>query len=162
MAIAFEPNRNKNKNASAKSLHKGLRPNQVVETEAIESLDHGAAGSTELITPELFGGHLPVGAYVAETQIDDALAHEHHHHAHDEDNTFTHKMLVLGAVVLPLLGLIAAIVMAWGYGLMSWLNLGMLIGGWYLTGLGITIGFHRMLTHGSFKTIPSARTRQRG
>ena len=159
MAIAFEPNRNKNKNASAQALHKGLRSDQVVETEAIETLDNAELGSTELITPELFGGHLPVGDYIADAEIDDALAQHdhHHHHVHDEDNTFTHKMLVLGAVVFPLLGLIAAIVMAWGYGMMSWLDLGMLIGGWYLTGLGITIGFHRMLTHGSFKTTPAIR-----
>ena len=76
----------------------------------------------------------------------------------DEEQSLTHKLVVLGAVVFPLMGLIAVIVMAWGYGYMSWLNLGMLVGGWYLTGLGITIGFHRMLTHRSFETTGPIRT----
>ena len=80
----------------------------------------------------------------------------HHHHAHhdDEEQSRLHKSLILGAVILPLLGMIAVIIMSWQFGMMSWLNLAMLIGGWYLTGLGVTVGFHRMLTHGSFEARP--------
>lgn len=73
------------------------------------------------------------------------------------ENSLGRKLIMAGAVVLPLLGMIAAIVMAWQYNMMSTLNLGMLIGGWYLTGLGITIGFHRMLTHRSFETYKPIR-----
>ena len=76
---------------------------------------------------------------------------------HDEEQTLTHKMVILGTVVLPLLGLAGAIVMAFNNGYISWLHLTMLIGGWYLTGLGITIGFHRMLTHRSFEAKPWVR-----
>lgn len=61
------------------------------------------------------------------------------------------------AVVLPIVGLVAAIVLLWQFGWMGWLYLGMLIGGWLLTGLGITVGFHRLLSHRSFGTYPVVR-----
>src|SRR6185436_13589096 len=35
-----------------------------------------------------------------------------------------------------------------------WLHLGLLIGGYLLTGLGITVGFHRLFTHKSFEAGP--------
>jgi stearoyl-CoA desaturase (delta-9 desaturase) len=74
-----------------------------------------------------------------------------------EEQSFAHKMVILGAVVLPLLGFIGAIWMAFNNGYVSWLHIGMLVGGWYMTGLGITIGFHRMLTHRSFEARPWVR-----
>jgi stearoyl-CoA desaturase (delta-9 desaturase) len=80
---------------------------------------------------------------------------DHDHHDDEHNHSWKHKAAVLGAVVFPLLGMIAAIIMAWQYGMMNWINLTMLIGGWYLTGMGITIGFHRMLTHRSFEAKPS-------
>ncbi|MDP6448020.1 MAG: hypothetical protein QF805_29775, partial [Pirellulaceae bacterium] len=64
----------------------------------------------------------------------------------------SHKIIMAFAVVLPFIGCIAAIVHLWQYGLVNWLYIGMLVGGWVLTGMGITIGFHRMLTHRSFET----------
>ncbi|MEV0395856.1 acyl-CoA desaturase [Polymorphospora rubra] len=53
-------------------------------------------------------------------------------------------------VIIPFLALIAAVPVAWG-GWLSWTDVA--IGSvWYLVaGLGITVGFHRYLTHGSFK-----------
>ncbi len=88
----------------------------------------------------------------------DRLSNQHRNRSQQLQVTnnlpFRRKMITLGAVVLPVLGMVAAILLAWPYGMMSWLNLAMLVGGWYLTGLGITIGFHRMLTHGSFKARP--------
>jgi stearoyl-CoA desaturase (delta-9 desaturase) len=56
------------------------------------------------------------------------------------------------AILFPFVGFVAAIVLAWQFGLMGWLYLAMLIGGWIVTGTGITIGFHRLLTHRSFET----------
>lgn len=55
------------------------------------------------------------------------------------------------AITVPFAGLIAAIVLLWGVGF-SWLYLGLLLGGYLLTGLGITVGYHRLFTHKSFKT----------
>ncbi|MBX3358226.1 MAG: fatty acid desaturase [Phycisphaeraceae bacterium] len=52
-------------------------------------------------------------------------------------------------VVLPFAGLVAAIIMLWGVAF-SWVYLGLLVGMYLATGLGITIGFHRYFTHKSF------------
>jgi len=62
------------------------------------------------------------------------------------------KIAMLLAIVLPFAGVIAAIVLTWQQGFMGWLYLSMLIVGWLVTGLGITVGFHRLLTHRSFDT----------
>jgi stearoyl-CoA desaturase (delta-9 desaturase) len=57
----------------------------------------------------------------------------------------------LAAVVLPLLAFLLAIVLLWNR-LVGWHDL-LLLGVLYVvTGLGITVGFHRMLTHRSFQT----------
>jgi stearoyl-CoA desaturase (delta-9 desaturase) len=57
----------------------------------------------------------------------------------------------LAAVILPLLAFFAAIVLLWS-SWVGWHDL-LLMGVLYvLTGLGITVGFHRMLTHRSFQT----------
>ena len=89
---------------------------------------------------------------------------DHHDHDHqheelifDDRNSIGQKLIILGTVVFPLLGMATAIVLAWQFGMMSWWNLTMLIGGWYLTGMGITIGYHRMLTHRSFDAVPAVR-----
>jgi stearoyl-CoA desaturase (delta-9 desaturase) len=66
--------------------------------------------------------------------------------------SLSHKLIMGTAVVLPFLGVITAIVLLWTIGWMGWLYLGLMLGGWLLTGLGITIGFHRLLTHRSFET----------
>ncbi len=55
------------------------------------------------------------------------------------------------AVLLPFLALGAAIVFLWGWGF-SWVDLGLLVGMYLLTALGITVGFHRLFTHHSFET----------
>jgi stearoyl-CoA desaturase (delta-9 desaturase) len=57
----------------------------------------------------------------------------------------------LAAVVLPLLAFCTAIVVLWN-SWVGWPDL-VLLGVLYVaTGLGITVGFHRMLTHRSFQT----------
>ncbi|HEX7745653.1 MAG TPA: acyl-CoA desaturase [Micromonosporaceae bacterium] len=53
-------------------------------------------------------------------------------------------------VVLPFVALVAAIPVAWG-GWLSWTDV-IIAAAWYMvSGLGITVGYHRYLTHGSFK-----------
>jgi stearoyl-CoA desaturase (delta-9 desaturase) len=53
-------------------------------------------------------------------------------------------------VVAPFVALLAAIPLAWGWGL-STLDLGMAGTGYLIAIVGVTVGFHRYLTHGSFK-----------
>src|SRR5262245_51780381 len=60
-------------------------------------------------------------------------------------------MIALWAfVILPFVALIAAIPVAWGWGL-TWLDVAMAVVLYVVTGMGIGTGFHRYLTHGSFK-----------
>jgi stearoyl-CoA desaturase (Delta-9 desaturase) len=53
-------------------------------------------------------------------------------------------------VVVPLLALLAAVPLAWGWGL-SWLDITIALTFYLVSGLGIAVGFHRHLTHGAFK-----------
>jgi stearoyl-CoA desaturase (delta-9 desaturase) len=59
-------------------------------------------------------------------------------------------------VVLPFLGMIAAVALLWGAPWM-WLYLGLLLGGYAVTAVGITVGYHRLFTHRSFSTGPAVR-----
>ncbi len=68
----------------------------------------------------------------------------------------TEQVLVIAFVVIPLAALIAAVPFAWGWGL-NWVDVGMAIGMYALTGLGVTVGFHRHFTHGSFKAVRPLR-----
>ncbi len=61
------------------------------------------------------------------------------------------RVLLVVFVVAPFLALFAAIPMVWGE-FIGWSDV-IIAGVFYvLTGLGITVGFHRYFTHGSFKT----------
>lgn len=69
-----------------------------------------------------------------------------------------HKMPLLDqivnlfAVVIPFLATIAAIVLFWNQ-IVTPLDLALFLGMYMLTTFGITIGFHRLLTHRSFQTF---------
>ncbi|MFC7326691.1 acyl-CoA desaturase [Marinactinospora rubrisoli] len=53
-------------------------------------------------------------------------------------------------VLVPLLALFAAVPFAWGWGL-TWTDIAIGAVFYVIGGLGITVGFHRHFTHGSFK-----------
>jgi stearoyl-CoA desaturase (delta-9 desaturase) len=59
-------------------------------------------------------------------------------------------------VVGPLLGLAFALTKAWGHGL-SMADLWVGVALYLVAGHGITVGFHRYLTHGSFKAVRPLR-----
>ena len=59
-------------------------------------------------------------------------------------------------VVLPFVAVIVAVPVAWGWGL-SWLDVAMTAVLYVVTGMGIGTGFHRYLTHGSFKAVRPLR-----
>jgi len=65
--------------------------------------------------------------------------------------TLTTRLLSLLAVALPFGGLVASGILLWGWGF-SWTHLGVLMGMYVFTALGITVGFHRLFTHHSFET----------
>jgi len=62
------------------------------------------------------------------------------------------KLVNLGAVVVPFLATLVAIVLLWN----SWVSTADLVIAavmYLLTAIGITVGFHRLLTHRSFQTF---------
>lgn len=61
------------------------------------------------------------------------------------------RVAILHAVIVPFLGLVAAVVLLWGWGF-RWIDLGLLLSMYVLTALGITVGFHRLFTHRAFET----------
>ena len=61
------------------------------------------------------------------------------------------KYVNLGALVVPFVATIAAIVLLWG-SLVSWHDLALFGVMYVITAAGITVGYHRMLTHRSFRT----------
>lgn len=61
------------------------------------------------------------------------------------------RLVTLVVIVVPLLGLVAAPFFLWGWGF-HWTDLGLLMGMYLLTALGITVGFHRLFVHRSFET----------
>ncbi len=71
-------------------------------------------------------------------------------HEHRE-MTRTEKIANLIGVVLPLVGLAVAVVLLWNRAVDA-IDLALLAGTYLLTALGITVGFHRLLTHRAFQT----------
>src|SRR4051794_17693721 len=53
-------------------------------------------------------------------------------------------------VLLPFLALVAAVPVMWGWGL-NWIDVVLFVVMYVIGGHGIGAGFHRLLTHGSFK-----------
>ena len=66
------------------------------------------------------------------------------------------KRLVLIVTIIPFLGFIAATWTLWGTGL-SMVDVGIMVAFYFGTGLGVTVGFHRLFTHQSFETKPWVR-----
>ena len=65
--------------------------------------------------------------------------------------TRAHKLSNLIGAIVPFLAFIAAIVLLWNE-YVGWTDLAVLAIMYVITGLGITIGYHRLLTHRSFQT----------
>jgi stearoyl-CoA desaturase (Delta-9 desaturase) len=59
-------------------------------------------------------------------------------------------------VFVPLLALLAAVPLAWGWGL-SWVDVGLAVLFYFVTCAGVTLGFHRYFTHRAFKAARPMR-----
>jgi stearoyl-CoA desaturase (delta-9 desaturase) len=66
------------------------------------------------------------------------------------------RRITVVAVVLPFVGFLVALWLLWG-GAVSWRDLAILAVAYLLVGFGVTIGFHRMLTHRAFEAQPWLR-----
>ena len=59
-------------------------------------------------------------------------------------------------MAIPLVALVAAIPLLWGWGL-GWHDVLIALAFYWVSGLGITVGYHRYFTHGSFKAKTGLR-----
>src|SRR5918992_3512864 len=62
-----------------------------------------------------------------------------------------HRWSNLAGVLLPFVGFLVAVVLLWNT-LVDWSDLAVMLIMYVLTGIGVTLGFHRLLTHRSFQT----------
>src|SRR5436305_944234 len=67
-----------------------------------------------------------------------------------------HKIVNLIGVPLPLIGLVVAVVLLWDRAIGP-LELGLLVGFYVITCLGVTLGYHRMFTHRAFESSRAFR-----
>jgi stearoyl-CoA desaturase (Delta-9 desaturase) len=67
-----------------------------------------------------------------------------------------HQVTNVVALVLPIAAIVLATVLLWGR-LVNWIDVTLLVVGYAATCLGITVGFHRLLTHRAFQTYPAVR-----
>jgi stearoyl-CoA desaturase (delta-9 desaturase) len=63
-----------------------------------------------------------------------------------------HRLLNLTGVLVPFLGFLAAVILLWGTDLVGWSDLALFAAMYIISGYGVTLGFHRLLTHRSFQT----------
>ena len=72
--------------------------------------------------------------------------------------TNARRVLVVTAAIagLPFAGLVAALWLAWGHGV-GLADILLMAGLYVVTGLGVTVGYHRCLTHRSFTAAPLLR-----
>jgi stearoyl-CoA desaturase (delta-9 desaturase) len=67
-----------------------------------------------------------------------------------------HRSVLALFIGVPLAGLAAAVPVAWGRGL-SWQNATMAVVMYLISGHGITVGYHRLFTHRSFRAMTAVR-----
>ena len=101
------------------------------------------------------------GAEQADRQLSDSVASllpGHPGAASDcgGGHSIAHQLTNVAAIVIPLAAFVLAAVMLWGR-FVEWIDLAVLAVGYVATCLGITVGFHRLLTHRSFQTYPAVR-----
>jgi stearoyl-CoA desaturase (delta-9 desaturase) len=66
------------------------------------------------------------------------------------------KLTNLAAVIIPFVGFVVAVILLWDRGIGP-LGLSLFAGMYIATGLGITVGYHRLLTHKAFQTPRAVR-----
>jgi stearoyl-CoA desaturase (delta-9 desaturase) len=73
-----------------------------------------------------------------------------------EPKVTAQKVANLFGMVIPFLGIILAVVLLWDR-FVGPMELSLLAGGYVVTVIGVTVGFHRLLTHRAFRTYPAVR-----
>jgi stearoyl-CoA desaturase (Delta-9 desaturase) len=90
----------------------------------------------------------------ADAGVTDAVTHEDDHLM-----PWPQQVTMFLSSVGPIVGLVLAIVLLWrhGPGVVGWPQVLVMLGMYALAGFGVTIGFHRLLTHKAFDTYRPVR-----
>jgi stearoyl-CoA desaturase (delta-9 desaturase) len=75
----------------------------------------------------------------------------------DERRVRLQRRMVLVATILPFAGFVTAVATLWGRGI-SGTDFTIMVATYIVTGLGVTVGYHRLLTHRSFDAPPLVRS----
>ena len=70
--------------------------------------------------------------------------------AYGKEKGHLEQLVLYVFVVVPFVALAAIVPVVWGWGL-SWLDVALFAGFYFVPLLGVTVGYHRYFTHGSFK-----------
>src|SRR4028119_926279 len=70
--------------------------------------------------------------------------------AYGKEKGHLEQLVLYVFVVVPFVGLAAVVPVVWGWGL-SWLDVALFAAFYFVPLLGVTVGYHRYFTHGSFK-----------
>jgi stearoyl-CoA desaturase (delta-9 desaturase) len=71
-------------------------------------------------------------------------------------NGYTHRHFMVAATIVPLIGMAVAVVLLWNR-LVGWTELGIFLALYFFTAVGISVGYHRLLAHRSFKAVKPVR-----
>jgi stearoyl-CoA desaturase (delta-9 desaturase) len=74
----------------------------------------------------------------------------------DDKEVRFQRRVILIITVIPFVGFLAALIGLWGWGV-STTDFGIFMFFYVLSGLGVTVGYHRLFTHQSFKATPRLR-----
>jgi stearoyl-CoA desaturase (delta-9 desaturase) len=90
---------------------------------------------------------------VIETAVVDPPRTQPRAHISSDGSPWGLKLVTALVVTVPFLGLLIAMVQFWNRAF-GWLDLALLVGTYIPISLGVTVGYHRLLTHHSFETNP--------
>ncbi|NCZ97563.1 acyl-CoA desaturase, partial [bacterium] len=77
--------------------------------------------------------------------------------SHAHATTPLTKLILLALVWLPIIGVVSAIALLWNRWV-NWVDLTLFLAMYMVCAFGITLGFHRMLTHKAFQAHPWLKT----
>ena len=109
----------------------------------------GAGSAIESVRHWIAGFRSGVADMASSTSVGHASDVAHSEHDPVRRMSVGHRYANLAAVVLPAAAVVAAAILTWGDGV-DVADLVALVVAYTLSGLGITVGFHRLLTHRSF------------
>jgi stearoyl-CoA desaturase (delta-9 desaturase) len=90
------------------------------------------------------------------TLLDERPTHDGPKPVFEGTKRWGEQFMLYTFVIVPFLAFLTAVPVAWGWGL-RWTDVVLFVVFYIVSGLGITVGYHRYFTHGSFKAVRPLR-----